>query len=71
MKAYTNAVLSKKQGYFNYRQSRTRMVVEEAYGQSLRKIPQLHLISWCGNLVFPQNFYTRKLREITSFYAVS
>ena len=27
----------KKQGHFNYRQSRTRMVVEEAYGQSLRK----------------------------------
>ena len=24
----------------------------------------------CGNCVFPQNFYTRKLGEITVFYAV-
>ena len=49
---------------------------------TLRKIPQLHLISWCGNFVerqfvsacgnctFLQNFYTRKLGEITAFYAV-
>ena len=24
----------------------------------------------CGNCAFPQNFYTRKLGEITVFYAV-
>ena len=33
MKPYANAVLSKKQGYFNYRQRRTQMIVETAYGQ--------------------------------------
>ena len=31
-KPYTNAVLSEKQRYFNYRLSRARMVVESAYG---------------------------------------
>ena len=39
----------------------------------LRKIPQSHLISWCGNFVdcsFPQNFHTRKLGLITVFYVV-
>ena len=42
-----------------------------------RKIPKFHLISWCGNFVerhgncvFPQNFHTRKLVEISVFYAV-
>eukprot|EP00794_Sanderia_malayensis_P005742 gene5742-biopygen4655 len=33
MKPYTNAVLSKKERYFNYRLSRARMVVEGAFGQ--------------------------------------
>jgi hypothetical protein len=33
MKPYTNAVLSPKQRYFNYRLSRARMVTEGAYGQ--------------------------------------
>ena len=33
---------------------------------TLRKIcPKL-----CGNCAFPQNFHTRKLGEITAFYAV-
>ena len=32
MKPYTNAMLSKEQGYFNYWQSRARMVFEEVYG---------------------------------------
>ena len=44
-----------------------------------RKIPWLHLISWCwnfvpklcGNCAFPQIFHTRKLGEITVFYAVN
>ena len=27
-------------------------------------------LKFCGNCVFPQNFYTRKLGEITIFYAV-
>jgi len=33
MKPYTNATLSPKQRYFNYRLSRARMVTESAYGQ--------------------------------------
>ena len=33
MKPYTNAVLTPKQRYFNYRLSRARMVIEGAYGQ--------------------------------------
>ena len=33
MKPYTDAVLSPKQRYFNYRLSRGRMVTEGAYGQ--------------------------------------
>mgnify|MGYP000025959939 FL=1 len=33
MKPYTNATLSPKQSYFNYRLSRARMVTESAYGQ--------------------------------------
>ena len=33
MKPYTNAVLSEKQKYFNYRLSSARMVTEGAYGQ--------------------------------------
>ena len=33
MKPYTNAVLTEKQKYFNYRLSRARMVTEGAYGQ--------------------------------------
>ena len=44
---------------------------------SLRKIPKFQLIFWCGNFVekhsfraFPQNFHTRKLDEISVFYAV-
>ena len=37
---------------------------------SLRKKPQFHLISWCGNCAFPLNFQTRKLGEITVLYAV-
>ena len=47
----------------------------------LFKIPKFHLISWCGNLVerhnflcgncaFSQNFRTRKLGEISVFFAV-
>ena len=27
-------------------------------------------LKFCGNCTFPQNFYTRKLGEITIFYAV-
>ena len=30
----------------------------------------IHLISWCGNCAFSQNFHTRKLNQITVFYAV-
>lgn len=33
MKSFTNAVLSPKQRYYNYRLSRARMVSEGAYGQ--------------------------------------
>ena len=33
MKPYTNAVLTEKQKYFNYRLRRARMVNEGAYGQ--------------------------------------
>lgn len=33
MKPYGNSVLGRKQGYFNYRLSRARMVTEGAYGQ--------------------------------------
>ena len=51
---------------------------------TLRKIPQFHQISWCGNFMerhsfgkvrnyaetaFPQNFHTKKLGEITVFFA--
>ena len=36
MKPYTNAVLSEKQKYFNYRLSRARMVTEGAYGQFMK-----------------------------------
>ena len=36
MKPYTNAVLSKEQGYFNYQQRWVQMVVEEAYDQLKR-----------------------------------
>ena len=46
--------------------------------KTLHKLPKFHLISWrgairpklCGNWAFAQNFYTRKLGEITLFYAV-
>ena len=31
----------------------------------------IHLISWCVICAFPQNFHTRKLGEITVFYAVT
>ena len=53
---------------------------------TLHKIPQFHLISWCGNFIernsfrkspkfmpkfcLSTNFHTRKLQEITVFYAV-
>ena len=42
---------------------------------SLCKIPKYHLIFWYVNFVekhsiFPQNFHTRKLGEISVFYAV-
>ena len=40
---------------------------------SLPKILQFYLISWCGNCgncVFLQNFQTKKLGEITVFFAV-
>ena len=33
MKVYTNAALTKEQGYSNYRKNRARMVVAGAYGQ--------------------------------------
>ena len=33
LKPYTNALLSPKQRYFNYRLSRARVVIEGAYGQ--------------------------------------
>ena len=33
LKPYTNAILSPKQRYFNYRLSRARIVIEGAYGQ--------------------------------------
>ena len=54
--------------------------------KTLHKIPSFHLTSWCGNFVerhsfrivsgdspetvFPQNFHTMKLGEITVFYVV-
>ena len=51
-----------------------------SYLVSLRKIPQFHLILWCGefairpklcgNSAFPQNFHTRKVGEITVFFVV-
>ena len=40
---------------------------------SSRKIPKLHLISWCrnvGNAEYLQSLHTRKLGEFTVFYAV-
>ena len=36
----------------------------------LGKIPQFQLIFWCGNFVEQHSFHTRKLGEITVFYAV-
>ena len=36
----------------------------------LRKMPLFHLISWRGNFVERHSFRTRKLGEITTFYAV-
>ena len=47
---------------------------------TLRKVPQFHLISWCGNfpekhnlrkLLLSTNLHTGKLGEITVFYAVA
>ena len=38
--------------------------------QTLRKIPLFHLVFCCGKCAFPRNFHTRKLGEITVFYAV-
>ena len=38
-----------------------------------RKIPKLHLISWCrnvGNAEYLQRFHTRKLGEFSVFYVV-
>ena len=37
---------------------------------TLHMIPKFHLISWFGDCAFPQNFNTRKLGEISLFYAV-
>ena len=55
----------------------------ENYQPALQKLPLFHLISWCwnfverhifrivsGNCAFPQIFHTRKLGEITVFYAM-
>ena len=33
-------------------------------------MPYFHLISWCRNFAFAQNFRTRKLGEIKAFHAV-
>ena len=59
--------------------------LKEAFSEgTLRKIPQFRQISWCGNFMerqfrqspklcgncaFPQNFHTKKLGEITVFFA--
>ena len=37
------------------------------YVQTLCKIPYFHLVYWCENCVFPQNFHIRKLGEIMFF----
>ena len=44
---------------------------------TLHKIPWFHLVSWCGSfranhtkIAFPQIFHTRKLGEISVFYAI-
>ena len=42
----------------------------EIFYQTLRKTPQNHRPKLCGNCAFPKNFHTRKLGEITVFYAV-
>ena len=34
------------------------------------KIPQFHLISWCGNFVEKHSFQITKLSEIAVFYEV-
>ena len=46
------------------------LLLSQFYWLLLRKIKLFHLISTCGNCAFPQNFHTRKLGEITVFYAV-
>ena len=38
--------------------------------RTLCKIPKFHLIFWLGKFVEKQSFHTRKLVEITTFYAV-
>ena len=38
---------------------------------TFHKLRWFHLISWCGNSTFPQNFHIKKLGEISVFYAVS
>ena len=35
--------------------------------KSLQKIPQFHLISWCGNFVERHSFHFKKLGEITIY----
>ena len=40
---------------------------DSCLSRTLTKIPKLHLISWCGNCAFQQNFYTRKLGKFPFF----